>query len=407
MSLSLFLGLGKSNLGLASVVSGTKLAFVEREDGLLEILEYRSGKFEKIETQQGGFDSFDWNRYAFSQVFVSPGIDPRRPFMKVLSAKERRELDFVRERFQGKILVITGTDGKSTMTVQSGEVLKRAFPQKKIFVGGNLGIPMAELLKGTYDWAVLEVSSFQAERIQSAHFDYGVLLNLAPDHLDRYDSLDDYYAAKWRLISKSQVCYFPGELSRPKFCASVTSAEFSNDEEVSVILRLVMTSLLQKEDVAAQPSFFERLPRLSHRQEIWKDQQGAFFINDSKATTVHATAYALKHLSQKFSRLHWVLGGRYKGDDFSILLPMFRKTDSVYVVGEASSIIMKQLQGRGQVFASLKDCLSRVAGQIRSGEAFVLSPACSSYDEFNNFEERGHFFLKEIERARGVLERVD
>ncbi len=407
MSLTLFLGLGKSNLGLASVVSGEKLAFVEREDGLLEILEYRSGKFETIETQHGGFDSFDWNRYAFSQVFVSPGIDPRRPFMKVLGCKEKRELDFVRERFQGKVLVITGTDGKSTMTVQSGEILKRAFPHKKIFVGGNLGIPMAELLNDAYDWAVLEVSSFQAERIQDSCFDYGVLLNLAPDHLDRYNSLDDYYAAKWGLISRAQVCYFPGELIRPNFCHSVTSADFSNDEEISVILRLVMTSLLQKEGAATQPSLFERLPKLPHRQEVWKDQQGAFFINDSKATTVHATAYALKHLSQKFSRLHWILGGRFKGDDFSILLPMLRKTDSVYVVGEASSVIQKQLQGRGQVYTSLKDCLSQVTGQIRSGEAFVLSPACSSYDEFNNFEERGHFFLKEIERARGTLERAD
>ncbi len=407
MSLSLFLGLGKSNLGLASVVPGEKLAFIEHEGGSLEILEYRAGKFERLEIRQGDFDSFDWNQYHCSQVFVSPGIDPRRPFMKILRAKEKRELDFVRERFQGKMLVITGTDGKSTMTVQSGEVLKRAFPEKKVFVGGNLGIPMAQLLNDSYDWAVLEVSSFQAERLQSSHFDYGVLLNLAPDHLDRYDSLEDYYAAKWGLISRAHVCFFPGELTRPSFCPSVTSADFSNDEEISVILRRVMTTLLQREGVVAAASFFEGLPRLPHRQEVWKDQKGAFFVNDSKATTVHATAYALKHLSHRFSRLHWILGGRYKGDDFSVLLPMLRKTDNVYIVGEASQTIQSQLQGGGQIFATLRDCVSQVIGQVRSGEALVLSPACSSYDEFNNFEERGHFFLQQIEQVRGSLERSD
>lgn len=407
MSLSLFLGLGKSNLGLAAVVPGDKLAFVESEDGHLEVHQYRSGKFERIERLQGNFDSFDWNRYPFTQVFVSPGIDPRRPFMKFLGSKEKRELDFVRERFQGKTLVITGTDGKSTMTVQAGEVLKRAFPQKKIFVGGNLGIPMGDLLKDSYDWAVLEVSSFQAERLQTARFDYGVLLNLAPDHLDRYDSLEDYYAAKWSLMSCARVCYFPSELVRPSFFKTPTSVDFSNDEEISVILKLVMASVLKQEGAPVSPPLFDRLPKLPHRQEVWKDQRGAFFINDSKATTVHATAYALKHLSQRFQKLHWILGGRYKGDDFSILLSILRKTDSVYVVGEASQVIQGQIQGRGLTFASLGDCLKQVSSQIGPGEAFVLSPACSSYDEFNNFEERGHFFLSQIERFRGALERVD
>jgi len=404
MSRSIFLGLGKSNQGLASVVPGEKRALVETAEGFVDIFDFSKGQFAKVDSIKGTFDSYDFSRESFDQAFLSPGIDPRRPFMKIVGAKEKRELDFVMERFQGRTIVITGTDGKSTMTVQCGEVMRRAFSDSKVFVGGNLGTPMSEALNAAYDWAVLEVSSFQAERLKIAQPDYGILLNLAPDHLDRYDDLQSYYAAKWSLISRSKFQFYPVELHRP-LPVKASEAKYTNEEEVSALVRKVMTVILMRENVVASDDLFKGLPTLPHRQEVWKDQRDAFFVNDSKATTVHATAYALKHLSGRFGRLHLILGGRHKGDDFSVLLPLLRKTDSVYVVGEARAVIQEQMNQRGEQFSSLAECLAKTLTRVQPSEALVLSPACSSYDEFNNFEERGTFFLKEVEKVRGSLVR--
>lgn len=403
MPRSLFLGLGKSNTGLASVVPGDKQAFVENENHQVEVYHYEGDRFVLSHSLAGSFDTIDWSPYSCDQVFVSPGIDPRRPFMNILGGKEVRELDYVATRFAGKMIAITGTDGKSTMTVQTGEVLRRAFSHLKIFVGGNLGTPMADVLKDSFDWAVLEVSSFQAERLRRAQIHYGILLNLAPDHLDRYDSIENYYGAKWELISRSQKAYFPRDVLRPDFIKRQSLCDFSNQDEISVILKQVVSSIMRDEGMPVSDELFQRLPRLPHRQEVWRDHRGAFFVNDSKATTVHATAYALKHLGSRFSRLHWILGGRYKGDNFSDLLSGFRETDSIYVVGEAASVIQGQLSQRGEVFDTLRTCLENVLSKIEPGEALVLSPACSSYDEFDHFEQRGDFFLSEVRKRRGTL----
>lgn len=394
------------NQALSEKIGGEKFAFTEEGDHVLVQKSEGGENFQIDRMVAGNFDSIDWNSFLPARIFLSPGIDPRRSFFKRLSSFEIRELDFFSDHFSGFKIGITGTDGKSTFTSQLGEVLKRAFPNKKIFIGGNLGTGMAQALNQDFEIAVLEVSSFQAERLKTTSLDFGIIINLAPDHLDRYADLSEYFEAKWNLLKHSKKVAYPQDVERPQNFKLKPEVDYENSDSVLEILRKIAPILLRSiggADFQIQETYFQNLPQLPHRLEIHKDKSGALFVNDSKATTVHSCLYGLRQTQKIASKVRLIVGGRHKGDDFAELAAFLRDQDEVLICGEAGDLIQEQLAGIPQKirrYGKLKDLLSTEIPAVRSGEALQLSPGCSSYDEFKNFEERGEYFIQQVRGHR-------
>ncbi len=400
----LFLGLGRVNMALARVFQS------EGSQDLWALDESQAGvkllKCDGVDAQgqpqfsekrllKGSFDSLGADIFDAKQIFVSPGIDPRRPFFSKIEANEVRELDFFCSRFNGRIIAVTGTDGKSTFTFQLGEILKRHLPNKKIFVGGNLGNAMNLALLSSYDIAVLEVSSYQCERLKKTCLDAAIILNLDIDHLDRYHSLGDYHYAKWQLLRTAKRSFYPADQS-PAVPCGVSSASYLNNESLQEILLKVGAVLSEDFQFEWNAELVKNLPRLPHRLQRFQDAGGRWIINDSKATTVHACIYALGILRREFPKLNLILGGVYKGDDFSRLKEFLRPEDRVIIYGEARHIIDRQIEFHSQrcLVESLAVALKTVSPKLTSGDCLLLSPACSSFDEFEDFEDRGRFFVE-------------
>jgi len=404
MSASLFLGLGKVNRSIASVLEGEKIAFVE-DAKKLKIYEWKTD-WELKEEREVSFDSFNWQPYLPAKVFISPGIDPRRKFFYDLKQYEIRELDFFANKFPGKIIAVTGTDGKSTFSSHLASVLQRALPNKKVFLGGNIGNAMCEGLKQTFDLAVLEVSSFQAERLKAVRPELVILLNLSRDHLDRYPTEVEYHLAKWDLVALGRAKAFPEDLQPPAFMPPQKSVvSFRQNESLLEVLKKITVFLAESLEFEVDGHLFENLASLPHRLEEWEDKDGRLFVNDSKATTVHAVLYGLTALKKKKTSIKLILGGRSKGDDFAQLSMSLSPSDQVLLYGEARDEISRQLsgfQGKIRTYSSLKKLLDEEVPNLKRGECLALSPACSSFDEFKNFEERGEFFLKNA-RAQAIL----
>jgi len=403
--------MGKVNSALSAVINGECISFEEEKQDSKSrvVIKERISNKEWIEkgVHSGSFDHFDFSPYLPAKIFISPGIDPRRPFFKALSPYEIKELDYFCENFKGWTLAVTGTDGKSTFTTQLGEVLKRAFPEQKIFVGGNLGNAMAEALLSSFDGAVLEISSFQAERLKTCRLDFGILLNLAIDHLDRYDQVEDYFAAKWNLLLHSKVSFCPQNVEIPKNLNP--HILHSNEDSLLRILEQIAPQIVEKisdRKKKFDSSWLLDLPRLPHRLEVYSDSEGRFFVNDSKATTVHATRYGLGLLQEKFNSVFLIVGGRHKGDDFGEIAEALRPSDVLLICGEARDLIREQTSTysiRSKSFPSLKELLHSELPRVKPGECLMLSPACSSYDEFKNFEVRGQLFCEQAKKYWGDL----
>lgn len=379
-------------------MDGESLGFVEVQ-GEVEV--YRlENDWKLVSKHKGSFDDFDWASSLPAQVFISPGVDPRRSFFKKIKKHEIREVDYFAEHFSGPIVAVTGTDGKSTFVTRLGEILRRALPNKKIFIGGNLGIAMCDGLKNNpYEAAVIEVSSFQAERLKSANIGMAILLNLSTDHMDRYDSVFDYHKAKWELLNRGKLCVYPEGLAAPGTIAP-SEVTFTSNEDSLSLLKKVTARLSKILSFDLKEEFFEDLPSLPHRLEKIERSDHRTFVNDSKATTVHAVRYGIAALRKEFSTLKIILGGRSKGDNFSKLEDILDPNDTLYVYGEAAERILEQLKafpGEMKAYASLAQLLDSEIKNVGKTECLLLSPGCASFGEFKNFEERGEFFLKKVQ----------
>jgi UDP-N-acetylmuramoylalanine--D-glutamate ligase len=243
--------------------------------------------------------------------------------------------------------------------------------------------------------AVLEVSSFMAERLRRARFDWGVLLNLYPNHLDRYNSLQDYYRAKWGLLERSATKFFPKDVENVLSLHS--DLEFSQEESSLFLLQHVA----QRVDPQLVEIDLKRLPSLAHRQEFWMASDGRAYVNDSKSTTVQSTLAALRQFQPRFERIHLILGGKDKGDDFSRLLKILRSSDSVWIYGVSAEKIqndLKSFSGTIEKRERFSDLMAACRQALKMGELLLLSPGATSWDQFANFEERGRQFWKLVGR---------
>ncbi len=334
----------------------------------------------------------------------SPGV----PGEELLVVEARRrgipvwsELELGVRILDNPLLAVTGTNGKTTTSELLGAILGAP-------VAGNVGRALCDLdgEAAPGDWIVVEVSSFQLEDVHTFRPRVGVLLNLEPDHLDRHGSFDAYAAAKLRLFAQQE----PGDVAVvPRgfraIPGSARRAEFDREDELPAEPRLpgahnrenAAAATVAARAAGANDAEIARglseFPGVAHRLELVRERDGVRFVNDSKATNVAA---ALRALAAYEEPLLVILGGRAKGESFEPLADAARRrVRRAFLVGEAAGDIAEALADVPFEFSGdLASAVAAAAAAAQPGDVVLLSPACASYDQFRDFEERGDEFRR-------------
>jgi UDP-N-acetylmuramoylalanine--D-glutamate ligase len=365
-------------------------------------------------------------------VIVSPGVPPNAPPIAAARGAGREifaEIDVAARALSAtRLIAITGTNGKTTTTALIAHLLQAAGVRAE--AGGNIGRPLIELagLDPPLDWAVVEVSSFQLHDAPHLAPAVGVLTNLSPNHLDRYASVDEYYGDKqllfqnatkdsvWILNANDRVLL---DLARGakgthrRFSAAGTADAWYDrkgarlmldgtalldrrrlpllgDHNVENALAAALAARAAGVDPAAIARALPTFRALPHRLEPVGEAGGVLWINDSKATSVAAAMVAMRAMERPFV---WLAGGRHKGEPYTSLGPFLRRARGAVAFGESAPLIVKDLPGaRVDTAESLDAAVRRARSIAQPGDAVLLSPACSSFDQFDNYEQRGDRF---------------
>jgi UDP-N-acetylmuramoylalanine--D-glutamate ligase len=285
-----------------------------------------------------------------------------------------------------KVVGITGTNGKSTTTALVHHILKTAGVSAEM--GGNIGLPILAQDPlpegGIY---VLELSSYQIDLTQSLHCDVAVLLNITPDHLDRYDSFEAYAASKERLLSMSTGAIVRGrDVGLDQSAWPALQGPHNAQNATAAIETCEILGIGEGEIAEGLRTY----PGLPHRMERVREAGGVLFVNDSKATNPTAAAPALA----AFERIRWILGGLAKTDNLDECAPHFDHVASAYVIGEAAELFEHLLAPHMPVknCGKLGEAVREAAADAEAGDTVLLSPACASFDQFRDFEQRGDQF---------------
>lgn len=362
-------------------------------------------------------------------IVVSPGVAVNHPAL-VQAAQRGVEIIgdielFCREA-TAPIVAITGSNGKSTVTMLVGEMAKAA--SLKVGIGGNIGQPALTLLSHSAQLYVLELSSFQLETTFSLKAAAATILNITQDHQDRYPlGLSHYQAAKLKIYHNAQTCVFNADdvLTTPMKAAQkdaisfgihrgdyhliryqknlwlhatgencVNCAEINLTGEHNYLNALVALALADAVNIPRIASLraLSAFPGLPHRFQLVHHHKGVRWINDSKATNVGSTVAALKGLQVK-GTLWLLLGGDGKSADFSPLT--FWLTGGnvrVYCFGRDAAMLARLCPDISVTTETLAQAMEMIAGQVQSGDVVLLSPACASVDQFLNYQQRGDCF---------------
>lgn len=360
---------------------------------------------------------------------VSPGISLKTPWIQKALASGVRLTSELEIAFSAvtaeKIICITGAVGKSTTTSILGAGATAVDPNA--FVGGNLGLPFADYASGLISgnrnkarYIILELSSYQLENFRNLKCDAAVLTHLSPNHLERYDSIQHYYATKLQLFDHTSglgvLNQSGGEVSlqAPAIISAHPDLQWKQTDRNDIAFQkrlkqkpnLVGSHNLDNLALAfAVAEFFQwpdesfnamiRFPGLSHRLENCGTIQNILFLNDSKATTVDSVLQALRSVAGDHPDrpIHLLIGGKDKNLPWENLHSAGDYSQvRFYFFGEVGSRARQKSSLTGPVFPNLKDCLTHLKQQVHSGDIVLLSPGGTSWDEFNNFEERGKFF---------------
>jgi UDP-N-acetylmuramoylalanine--D-glutamate ligase len=347
-------------------------------------------------------------------VVKSPGVPGET--MLVTGARRRgipvwSEIELGVQLLPNPILGVTGTNGKTTTSELLGAIFRAE--GRPVEVAGNVGRPLTSLLDAVEPstWVVCELSSFQLEDVLTLRPRVAVLLNLAPDHLDRHGDFDAYARAKLRIFERQgpgdtavvprDFGPVPGEGERVEFAAGdPLPAEPRipgphNRENAAAATAAARAVGISDEAIAQALRTFEGVP---HRIELVREVAGVRYVNDSKATNVAAALRALASFPQ--STLHVILGGRGKHEPYEALAEAFKPGDRAYLIGEAAPEIAPALERAAVPFESawsLSSALGLAAAAAAPGDVVVLAPACASFDQFRDFEERGDTFRRLVE----------
>jgi UDP-N-acetylmuramoylalanine--D-glutamate ligase len=447
----LVVGLGKSGLAAA--------LFLRRKGAQVTVSDVRSAAAlahdlpalldQGIMVEAGGHGLLTFRRQDL--IVVSPGVPldtPELVQVRNFGLPVIGELELAARFLAGKTLAITGSNGKTTTTTLCGEILAAA--HFRVHVGGNIGVPVIALVDDSREdgWSVLEVSSFQLETTYQFRPDIAVILNITPDHLDRHGSMENYIAAKERIFAnqgpedalvlnadddaasraaartKSRLFWFSRtriirqgafiydgaiyfratEQSAPEFILKVESIPLKGQHNIENVLAAVCAARLADVASDAIRRAVEAFRAVEHRLEFVATVNGVDYYNDSKATNVDA---AMKAIAAFPSGIHLILGGKDKNSDYRLMRPLIQeRVTAIYTIGAASEKIITHLEGSAPIVNSgtLDVAVTKAADAAQPGEIILLAPACSSFDQFQNYEQRGQVFKDLVFARRGIPE---
>lgn len=439
----LVVGLGKTGVALTRFLAGRGAeVFVTDKRPAFEMKE-------NIEALKGLSVNFDMGRHNLDMlsrvnlIIPSPGVPP---FNELITVGVERgipvisEIELASSYLQEPVIAITGTNGKTTTTKLMGEVLKKW--GRRVFVGGNIGTPLIEYVDEgkRADCVVVEISSFQLQWVEDFHPYMAILLNTSIDHLDYHSSFETYVSVKERIFLnqvpgdlailnaddamsdgvskkiKGDISYFSSsrKLERGIFIDNEVLRYRNNEgmEEEYPVDKVKIRGIHNLENIMAViiasrrfgcpqaviVEVLENFKGISHRMEFVRSKDGVELYNDSKGTNVDAVKRALESFPGSVILL---MGGRDKGGDFGILTRLIgEKVKKLVLFGEARDKIRSFLEGVVEIESAdnLKGAIEEAYKSSSSGDVILLSPGCSSFDEYANYRERGNYF-KEIVRG--------
>ncbi|MCR5537304.1 MAG: UDP-N-acetylmuramoyl-L-alanine--D-glutamate ligase [Succinivibrio sp.] len=429
------IGLGVSNRALIGYVKANSpkrlVLFDTRtgqktDDPLFEGLEVKLGPLSESELK--GFDL----------VVISPGISIFEPTIAALrqdGVEVVGDIELFARVCQGKVVGITGSNGKSTVTALMGEIARQA--GLKVAVGANFGVPVFELLNPEIELYVLELSSFELETCPSLKLTAATCLNVSEDHLDRYHGdIEEYASYKQKIYEHAAYCLYnhDDERTRPHLTSGVCEsfgfegATYALENEggrlylcrrgerfiaadelkiygvhnaLNALVCLALSTALGIADAAILAAF-RSFTGLAHRCNLVTDIDGVSYYNDSKATNVASTEAALKGLGPVHPEgILLLAGGLGKGQDFSPLKAYLgREVKNILVFGKDADRIMAIDAQRCILVKDMFEALAKAQSLAHRGMAILLSPACASFDQFKGFEDRGAQFVAAVEKFK-------
>ncbi|WP_185974298.1 UDP-N-acetylmuramoyl-L-alanine--D-glutamate ligase [Litoribacter populi] len=441
------LGAGESGIGAALLANAKGYEVFVSE--FSQIGEERKALLETkdIAFEEGGHSAE--KILSFPEVIKSPGIPYAAPMIKQLMAKGISlidELEFASRFSKGRIIAITGTNGKTTTTLLTYHLMKEA--GMDVGLAGNVGDSWArQLVDEDHEWWVLEVSSFQIDGFKALKPEIAIILNITPDHLDRYEyRLENYIHSKLSLVknmdenghliyfkedqfiwkglkelsikpNKHQIsiaqkveygAYFDGshihlagEKSTSLEVDSIPLKGQHNMINVMCALQAVITAGV---DEAKAKSGLATFRNAAHRMEKVAELNGVEFINDSKGTNVNATYYALSAYQAK--PIIWIAGGVDKGNDYAELMEVVKGSVKALICLGKDNEKLKQAFGNVinhvEETQDIRQAVQMAHGIAQTGDVVLLSPACSSFDLFKNYMDRGEQFIKAVKEKETV-----
>jgi len=445
----LVVGLGRSGLAAA--------LFLRRQGAQVTVSDVRSAEAlakeipalidEGIAVEAGGHGLLTFRRQDL--IVVSPGVPVETPELvqvKKFGLPIIGELELATHFLRGKVLAITGSNGKTTTTTLTGQILEAA--KLPVQVGGNIGVPVIALVDGSRDggWSVLEVSSFQLETAYEFRPQIAVILNITPDHLDRHGSFENYVAAKERIFAqqtaedalvlnaddeatraaaaraKSRIVWFSrtkvvrqgafvhegviqfraSEQAAAEPVLTVEEIPLKGTHNVENVLAAVAAARLAGVSAETIREAVKNFKAVEHRLEFVATLNGVDYYNDSKATNVDAS---MKAIAAFPGGIHLILGGKDKNSDYRQMRSLIaERVKVVYTIGAAAEKILTHIEGAAPIVSAgtLEEAITRAGAAAQPGEIVLLAPACSSFDQFENYEHRGRVFKEVVLARRGL-----
>ncbi|MBE4149076.1 UDP-N-acetylmuramoyl-L-alanine--D-glutamate ligase [Vibrio parahaemolyticus] len=378
---------------------------------------------EQVELHRGGWNT-QWLAEA-DLVVTNPGIALATPEIQTVLAKGTPvvgDIELFAWSVNKPVVAITGSNGKSTVTDLTGVMAKAA--GLTVGVGGNIGVPALELLEQDADLYVLELSSFQLETTSSLKLKAAAFLNLSEDHMDRYEGMADYRAAKLRIFDHAELAVVNRDDQETYPEVEMSVVTFGSDEQAyglevdgsrtwlldhgqrviasdelklvgkhNLANALVVLALLKAAGVDYHNALnaLKNYTGLTHRCQVVADNRGVKWVNDSKATNIASTMAALSGL-ESTGKLYLLVGGVGKGADFTPLKPIFATLNLQLCCFGLDGDDFMPLHESAIRFNTMEDVIQQISSQLKFGDMVMLSPACASFDQFDNFMARGDAF---------------
>ena len=436
----IIIGVGQTGVSVARYLKRRGLAFAAcdtRESGAA--IDRFSAEFPDVELRTGALDG-DWLSGA-TELIISPGVAKNQPAIDKACNRGARllgDIDLFAREAQAPVVAITGSNGKSTVTTLVGQMAAEA--GINVGVGGNIGVPVLDLLSADIQLYVLELSSFQLETCSELRPRVATVLNLSADHMDRYANMLEYHQAKHRIYRRAQVAVYNRDdsLSRPLVGKDVVQISFGLGapdlghfgvlrSDKGAVLAKGAQALLSVDELKIRgehnlanalaalalgeavklplESMLQTLSQfkgLEHRCQWVRDHQKVAWFNDSKGTNVGATLAAIKGLGATLKaseKIILIAGGQAKDQQFTELAkPLSDYARALILIGTDAAALAADIQHPNTLMAdSMEQAVSLAQHQALAGDLVLLSPACASFDMYTGFDARGHHFIDLVE----------